>query len=116
MKKTRVARWYIFKPKIPIWVNFGGLGILENVGIFYGKSGNPEENKFHNLTKKFTPRQKSNLKNNSYFIFTRFSRIQRKLYTIEPWRLGTVDIASASVTEDSGSNPARVRGFLVHKS
>jgi hypothetical protein len=21
---TRVARWYIFKPKIPIWVNFGG--------------------------------------------------------------------------------------------
>jgi hypothetical protein len=21
---TRVARWYIFKQKIPIWVNFGG--------------------------------------------------------------------------------------------
>jgi hypothetical protein len=21
---SRVARWYIFKPKIPIWVNFGG--------------------------------------------------------------------------------------------
>jgi hypothetical protein len=21
---TSVARWYIFKPKIPIWVNFGG--------------------------------------------------------------------------------------------
>jgi hypothetical protein len=21
---TRVARWLIFKPKIPIWVNFGG--------------------------------------------------------------------------------------------
>jgi hypothetical protein len=21
---ARVARWYIFKPKIPIWVNFGG--------------------------------------------------------------------------------------------
>jgi hypothetical protein len=20
----RVARWHIFKPKIPIWVNFGG--------------------------------------------------------------------------------------------
>jgi hypothetical protein len=20
----RVARWYIFKPKIPIWVNLGG--------------------------------------------------------------------------------------------
>jgi hypothetical protein len=20
----RVARWYIFKPKIPTWVNFGG--------------------------------------------------------------------------------------------
>jgi hypothetical protein len=22
--KIRVARWFIFKPKIPIWVNFGG--------------------------------------------------------------------------------------------
>jgi hypothetical protein len=22
--QSRVARWYIFKPKIPIWVNFGG--------------------------------------------------------------------------------------------
>jgi hypothetical protein len=22
--KTRVARWFIFKPKILIWVNFGG--------------------------------------------------------------------------------------------
>jgi hypothetical protein len=21
---TRVARWYFFKPKIPVWVNFGG--------------------------------------------------------------------------------------------
>jgi hypothetical protein len=21
---SRVARWFIFKPKIPIWVNFGG--------------------------------------------------------------------------------------------
>jgi hypothetical protein len=21
----RVARWYSFKPKIPTWVNFGGL-------------------------------------------------------------------------------------------
>jgi hypothetical protein len=21
---SRVARWHIFKPKIPIWVNFGG--------------------------------------------------------------------------------------------
>jgi hypothetical protein len=21
---TRVARWFVFKPKIPIWVNFGG--------------------------------------------------------------------------------------------
>jgi hypothetical protein len=24
MLKTRVARWFVFKPKIPIWVNFGG--------------------------------------------------------------------------------------------
>jgi hypothetical protein len=22
--KTGVARWFLFKPKIPIWVNFGG--------------------------------------------------------------------------------------------
>jgi hypothetical protein len=21
---NRVARWFVFKPKIPIWVNFGG--------------------------------------------------------------------------------------------
>jgi hypothetical protein len=20
----RVARWFVFKPKIPIWINFGG--------------------------------------------------------------------------------------------
>jgi hypothetical protein len=42
----RVARWYIFKPKIPIWVNFGCIA-MEDVGkldvhlvilrgIFYG--------------------------------------------------------------------------------
>jgi hypothetical protein len=30
--RARVARWFIFKPKIPIRV--GGLGI-ENIGIFY---------------------------------------------------------------------------------
>jgi hypothetical protein len=29
-----VARWFLFKPKIPIWENFGGLR-LENVYIFY---------------------------------------------------------------------------------
>jgi hypothetical protein len=28
-----------------------------------------------------------------------------------PWRRGAVDIASASGTEDLGSNPARVQGF-----
>jgi hypothetical protein len=22
--RVRVARWFVFKPKIPIWVNFGG--------------------------------------------------------------------------------------------
>jgi hypothetical protein len=22
--RSRVARWYIFKPKIPFWENFGG--------------------------------------------------------------------------------------------
>jgi hypothetical protein len=29
-----VARWHIFKPKIPIWVNFGGFALVV-VGIFY---------------------------------------------------------------------------------
>jgi hypothetical protein len=39
---TRVARWHIFKPKIPIWVNFGGsyngrcLYIICPFGLFYG--------------------------------------------------------------------------------
>jgi hypothetical protein len=41
----RVARWYFFKPKIPIWVNFGGScngkcwyirSILLPFGLFYG--------------------------------------------------------------------------------
>jgi hypothetical protein len=42
---SRVARWFIFKPKIPIWVNFGGpyigkcLYILWPFGIFYGHLG-----------------------------------------------------------------------------
>jgi hypothetical protein len=27
---TRVARWFIFKPKIPFWVNFGGSLIGES--------------------------------------------------------------------------------------
>jgi hypothetical protein len=26
---TRVARWFVFKPKIPIWVKFTQIGILE---------------------------------------------------------------------------------------
>jgi hypothetical protein len=33
-RRTRVARWYIFKQKIPIWVNFGGPW-NGKVGIFY---------------------------------------------------------------------------------
>jgi hypothetical protein len=38
----RVARWFVFKPKIPIWVNFGGSCygkswyILWPFGLFYG--------------------------------------------------------------------------------
>jgi hypothetical protein len=41
---TRVARWFVFKPKIPIWVNFGGpmlvyfmviWNILRSLCIFY---------------------------------------------------------------------------------
>jgi hypothetical protein len=32
--KSRVAGWFVFKPKIPIWVNFGGHG-MANVVIFY---------------------------------------------------------------------------------
>jgi hypothetical protein len=34
----RVARWFVFKPKIPIWVNFEGLR-LQIVDIFYGHLG-----------------------------------------------------------------------------
>jgi hypothetical protein len=30
-----VARWHIFKPKIPIWVNLEGLA-MEDVAIFNG--------------------------------------------------------------------------------
>jgi hypothetical protein len=39
---TRVARWVVFKPKIPVWVNFGGScngkcwHILCSVEIIYG--------------------------------------------------------------------------------
>jgi hypothetical protein len=39
---SRVARWYIFKPNIPIWVNFGGpwnakgWHIVWPYGIYYG--------------------------------------------------------------------------------
>jgi hypothetical protein len=33
----RVARWFVFKPKIPIWVNFVGL-YNENVCKFYDHS------------------------------------------------------------------------------
>jgi hypothetical protein len=42
---SRVARWFIFKPKIPIWINFGGpkIGkcwyILWPSGIFDGHLG-----------------------------------------------------------------------------
>jgi hypothetical protein len=32
---TRAAKWFIFKPKIPIWVIFKGVR-LEEVEIFYG--------------------------------------------------------------------------------
>jgi hypothetical protein len=40
--RTRVARWFVFKPKIQIWVNFGGSWngrcwyILWTLGPFYG--------------------------------------------------------------------------------
>jgi hypothetical protein len=39
---SRVARWFVFKPKIQIWVNFGGSCngrcwyILWTLGPFYG--------------------------------------------------------------------------------
>jgi hypothetical protein len=32
----RVARWFIFKPKIPIWVNFGGTFGVWKMFIFCG--------------------------------------------------------------------------------
>jgi hypothetical protein len=41
----RVARWFVFKPKIPIWVNFGGpqigkcLYIKWPLGVFFGDLG-----------------------------------------------------------------------------
>jgi hypothetical protein len=31
----RVARWFIFKPKIPIWVTFRALG-MEMFGLVFG--------------------------------------------------------------------------------
>jgi hypothetical protein len=42
--QNRVARWDIFKPKIPIWINFGGSCMMliyftanfRSFGIFYG--------------------------------------------------------------------------------
>jgi hypothetical protein len=42
---ARVARWFVFKQKIPIWENLGepcngkSWYILEPLGIFYGKFG-----------------------------------------------------------------------------
>jgi hypothetical protein len=33
--QRRVARWFVFQPKIPIWEKVQGPG-LENVDIFYG--------------------------------------------------------------------------------
>jgi hypothetical protein len=39
---SRVARWFVFTPKVPIWVNFGGpwngkcQHVLRPFGIFYG--------------------------------------------------------------------------------
>jgi hypothetical protein len=34
---VRVARWFVFKPKIQIWVNFGwSCNDIQDVGIFYG--------------------------------------------------------------------------------
>jgi hypothetical protein len=36
---TKVAGWYFFKPKIPIWDFFFGWGLaMAEVGIFYGHS------------------------------------------------------------------------------
>jgi hypothetical protein len=35
LPQTRVARWFVFKPKIPIWEKIQDLR-LENVDIFYG--------------------------------------------------------------------------------
>jgi hypothetical protein len=32
--QTRVARWFVFKPKIPVWVNFGGPQNEKSFNIF----------------------------------------------------------------------------------
>jgi hypothetical protein len=43
--RARVARWFVFEPKIPLWVNNGGpwigqlIYILWPFGIFYGDLG-----------------------------------------------------------------------------
>jgi hypothetical protein len=34
-KYNRVARWFVFEPKIRIWVNLEGIA-MENLGIFNG--------------------------------------------------------------------------------
>jgi hypothetical protein len=42
--ETRVARWFVFKPKIPILVNFGGScngnGIFYNHLVYFTAIGN----------------------------------------------------------------------------
>jgi hypothetical protein len=41
----RVARWYAFKQKIQIWVNFGGHR-MKKVGIYYGQLDSIMPNKY----------------------------------------------------------------------
>jgi hypothetical protein len=37
---TRVARWFVFKPKIPIWVNFGGSCNRKDHLVYFTAIGN----------------------------------------------------------------------------
>jgi hypothetical protein len=49
--RNRVARWFVFKPKIPIWENSGDPYMGENVAIFYGHLENLTDiwNSLHDL-------------------------------------------------------------------
>jgi hypothetical protein len=80
--RCRVARWFNFKPKIPLWVNFvgpwngKGLYILMPIGIYHGHLVHFES--FGNLVE-------------IWYLFPRFGihTVSRKIW--QPW---TGDVVS----------------------